>query len=176
MNSKKRAFSRPRAKPPKKPPTKHEKVTPREAKMTPRSGPGGLQDDPNWGLRGGLLAGIWRLRGPLFEASSASCGALQGAGASAKAEAQAQAQGASAGGPEPRTAGSKADKPQGLGGPAGCAEHPNFPAIWEPSLEYILKPAASPLLLQRRPTFSGSAGVRVSAYNLFDFLFENMFK
>ena len=78
---------------------------------------------------GPLGGGFWPLRGSLFKASSASCGALRGAGASANAEAQAQAQSASAGGQEPRTAGSKAAKPQGLGGPAGCAGHLNSPGL-----------------------------------------------
>ena len=37
--------------------------------------------------------------------------------------------------------------------------------IWELSLDHILEPAASPLLLYLLPSFAGSAGVRVIAYN-----------
>ena len=119
------------------------KTTPRAPQERPKSRPEAVSEQPWWPPGADLApkrlpepsgetplgVGFWRLRGSLFEASSASCGALRGAGASAKAEAQAQAQSASAGGQEPRTAGSKAAEPQGLGGPAGCAEHLNKKAI-----------------------------------------------
>ena len=49
---------------------------------------------------------------------------------------------------------------------------PILERFWEPCwgdlgsiLEYISNPAALPLLLPQRPSFSGSAGARVSAYN-----------
>ena len=117
------------------------KTTPRRPQERPKSRPEAVSEQP-WRPSGADLApkrlpepsgeacgplglGFWRLRGSLFEASSASCAALRGAGASANAQAQAQAQSASAGGQEPRTAGSKAAEPQGLGGPAGYAEHLN---------------------------------------------------
>ena len=108
---------------------KPRKSHPREAKMTPRSGPGGAGSDPRapkttprrpqerpksrpkavseqpWRPSGADLApkrlpepsgeafgplgvGFWRLRGSLFEASSASCGALLAEPSGEQAQAQ----------------------------------------------------------------------------------------
>ena len=96
------------------------KTTPRAPQERPKSRPEAVSEQPWWPPGADLApkrlpepsgeafwppsgGGFWPLRGSLFEASSASCGAL--------------------------SQGQRAARPhslKGLGGPAGCAEHLNI--------------------------------------------------
>ena len=84
-------------------------------------GPPGAQEAPG-GLQGAILApigGRFRpLRGSIFEASGACCGAFRGASASASAGAGASAKRKR----RAKSQGQQAARPQGLKGPAGWAK------------------------------------------------------